>query len=172
MEGVLHDAELWEIHNKTHVDKRKDCPIWQAADGPVRQHKLIPNHFRTPRVLHLDLAGPFVPAPRPRHIKNHELHKYLLVGAYRGEDTHGRALPSMIFLTPIVSKQQQHVTRAVEDMVNKIEAMSVPQWCGRPRVLRVHSDYGPEFTSQGLLKALHRRSIATTTTHGYGPPGE
>ena len=169
VEGVMHDAESWEAHNKTHVEKRKDCPICQAADGPIRQHKSIPAHLRTPRVLHLDLAGPFTPAPRPRHSQNHEPLKYLLVGAYRGEDVHGRALPAMIFLNPIVSKASAHVTTAVEETINKIEAMSIPQFVGRPRILRVHSDHGGEFTSVALTKALQKRQIAVTTTQGYDP---
>ena len=58
--GLLQE---WEEHvRNAHYPKRKDCSICQAADGPVELRHTKQRELSAAKVLHVDLAGPFVEA--------------------------------------------------------------------------------------------------------------
>ncbi len=162
-EALWQELQDWEEHLRTgHQPKRKDCSTCQQADGPMEVHKSRKTEATSGRTLHLDLAGPY---------ETSELNasKYILVAAYRGVDKGGAALPVLPYVTPLAGKHAIDVTAAVEDILSQIEALNCPWLQDGQRVVRVHSDRGPEFVNSTLRQALQARKIHQTLTRGYNP---
>jgi hypothetical protein len=110
----------------------------------------------------VDLSG-------PRHEACPSGAKYMVVGVAAIQSKDNTALPLLPFVRTITTKGSTEVAQAMHEIVNEIEALTLPQASAGQRIVRIQTDKGTEYQGKDFLELLKTRFIHPTTTTGYDP---